>query len=191
MADAWENALYRVFGTGEVMRLECSVPLGDELHEWLAHQVSPVTWDGIHAAALVVSSVITERKWLEQSLRESEELYRAIVTASGDGIIILDPAGQVTFASPRVYDIFGIPCDLPATGFSAFDFIDPSYRKTASSRMTSIIEGDIDADPFEYLLIKHDGMQFPGELVTTPLRDSSGKNSSLLVLIRDISRRRS
>lgn len=60
MADAWDNALYRVFGTGEVMRLECSVPLGDELHEWLAHQVSPVTWDGIHAAALVVSSVITK-----------------------------------------------------------------------------------------------------------------------------------
>lgn len=186
-----ENALYRVISTGETMRFESSVPIGEKLNEWLTHQISPIIWDGIQEAALVVSTVITERKWLEQSLRDSEEQYRAIVTASGDGITIIDPAGQITFASPRVYDIFGIPCDQPITSFSAFDFIDPSFRQVASSRMISILEGDLDAEPFEYLLLKHNGTQFQGELVTTPLRDSSGKISSLLVLIRDISRRES
>lgn len=186
-----ENALYRVFSTGEIMRFESSIPLGEKLTEWLAHQVSPITWNGTLEAALIVSTVITERKWLEQNLRDSEEQYRAIVTASGDGIATIDPAGLLTFASPRVYDIFGIPCDLPITTFSAFDFIDPSFHQAASLRMVSVLEGDMDAEPFEYLLKKHDGTPFRGELVTTPLRDSSGKISSLLVLIRDISRRES
>jgi PAS domain S-box-containing protein len=184
-----ENALYRVFSTGEIMRFESQVPLGETLTEWLSHQISPIRWNGISEAALVVSTVITERKWLEQNLRDSEEQYRAIVTASGDGITIIDPTGKITFASPRVYDIFEIPCDQPITQFSALDFIDPSFRPVASHRMNTILAGDLDAEPFEYLLVKHTGLQFCGELVTTPLRDSSGKISSLLVLIRDISKR--
>lgn len=185
------HALHRVFGNGETMRFESAVTHGDTITEWLSHQISRISWNGSHEAALVVSTVITERKWLEQNLRDSEEQYRAIVTASGDGIIILDPAGTITFGSPRVYDIFAIPCDQPLAGLTALDLIDPSLRGIASMRMKSILEGDLDAEPFEYLLVKNNGQRFRGELVTTPLRDSSGNISSLLVLVRDISRRKS
>jgi PAS domain S-box-containing protein len=187
----FENALHRVFSSGETMRIESAVPLGKTLTEWLAHQINLIMWDGAQDAALVVSTVITERKWLEQNLRDSEEMYRAIVTASGDGIMILDPAGMITFASPKVYDIFEIPCEQPLAGLVALNFIDPTFRQVASGRMKTILTGDLDAEPFEYLLIKQNGTQFKGELVTTPLRNSSGTISSLLVLIRDISRRKS
>lgn len=188
--DLLKKALHRVFGSGEIMRFESAVPLSGTITEWLAHQISPVSWNGAYESALVVSTVITERKWLEQNLRDSEEQYRAIVTASGDGIIILDSSGKITFGSPRVYDIFEIPCELPFTGLLAIDFIDPTFRQVAASRMNSILNGDLDAEPFEYLLVKQDGTQFRGELVTTPLRDHSGNINSLLVLIRDISRRK-
>ena len=183
------NAINRVVSTGEIMRFESAVPLGEKMIEWLAHQASPVMWDGSHKAVLVVSTVITERKWLEQNLRESEELYRAIVTASGDGIVILDPAGTITFGSPRVYDIFEIPCAEPLAGKKALDFIDPAFHQIATMRMKKILSGDLDAEPFEYLLVSTTGNRFMGELVTTPLRDSAGAISSLLILIRDISRR--
>jgi PAS domain S-box-containing protein len=188
--DRIANALHRVFGTGETIRFESEVPLGETITEWLSHQISRIIWNGSHEAALVVSTVITERKWLEENLRESEEQYRAIVTASGDAIIIINPAGNVTFGSPTVYDIFKIPCEQPLAGFTALNFIDPSFRAIASSRMQSILNGDLDAEPFEYLLAKHNGERFRGELVTTPLRDSSGAISSLLVLVRDISKRK-
>jgi PAS domain S-box-containing protein len=185
-----EDALCRVHGTGETLRFESAIHLGENVMEWLAHQISPVSWDNNDAAALIVSTVITERKWLEQNLRDSEEQYRAIVTASGDGIVILDPNGTVTFGSPRVYDIFAIPCDQPLAGTYALDFIDPAERPVALQRMRSVLSGDIDADPFEYRLIRRDGSQFRGELVSTPLRDASGAITRLLVLIRDISSRR-
>ena len=185
------NALYRVFSHGETMRFESAVPHGDTVTEWLAHQISPVTWNDSHEAALVVSTVITERKWLEQNLRDSEEQYRAIVLASGDGIIIIDPNGKVTFGSPKVYDIFALPCKQPLAGITVLDFIDPSFRVVAASRMKSVLDGELDAEPFEYLLTRHNGERFLGELVTTPLRDASGAISSLLILIRDISKRTS
>jgi PAS domain S-box-containing protein len=185
------NALHRVFSTGETMRFESAVPLGEKMTEWLAHQISPIAWNGVHESALIVSTVITERKWLEQNLRDSEEQYRAIVTASGDGIVILDPEGKITFGSPRVYDIFEIPCDRPLAGLNAHDFIDPSFRQVSTARMRAILAGELDAEPFEYLLVTHSGKRFRGELVTTPLRDHEGTISRLLVLIRDISRRKS
>lgn len=183
------NALDRVFAAGETVRFESAVPHGETITEWLTHQVSPVTWNGPHEAALVVSTVITERKWLEQSLRDSEEQYRAIVTASGDGILIINREGRITFGSPRVYDILKIPCDQPLTAFSVLDFIDPAFTDVATARMNEILEGELDAEPFEYLLVKHTAERFLGELVTTPLRDSSGAITSLLILIRDISKR--
>ncbi len=182
------NALDRVFAAGETVRFESAVPHGETITEWLTHQISPVTWNGPHEAALVVSTVITERKWLEQSLRDSEEQYRAIVTALDDGILTINRNGHITFGSPRVYDILKIPCDQPLTAFSVLDFIDPAFTTIATVRMKEILEGELDAEPFQYPLVKHSGECFLGELVTTPLRDSSGTITSLLILIRDISK---
>ena len=182
-----ENALYRVHNTGETIRFESQVHLGEQVTEWLSHQVSPASWNGNISATLVVSTVITERKWLEQNLRDSEEQYRAIVTASGDGIVILDPEGMITFGSPRVFDIFAIPCDQPLTGKSAMDFIDPADQPVARQRMKRILDGDIDAEPFVYQLVRQNGSRVRGELVSTPLRDATGTINSILVLIRDIS----
>ena len=171
------------------MRFESAVPLGGRITEWLSHQVSPITWDGPQEAVLMVSTVITERKWLEENLRDSEEQYRAIVTASGDGILIMDPEGRITFVSPRVYEILEVPVDEPLTGKDALEFIDPVCQIIARTRMTAILAGDLDAEPFAYILLSRQGNRFRGELVTTPLHDAGGAISGLLVLIRDISRR--
>ena len=184
------TGIQRVIATGEIFRFESEVPLGREVTEWLSHQVSPVTWNGAADAVLVVSTNITERKWLEQNLRTSEEQYRAIVTASGDAIVTIDREGHITFVSPRVYDIFRIPPEMPPEGLGVLAFVDPAFHQIALWRMQMILAGDLDADPHEYLLIAHDGTKFRGELVTTPLHDASGGINSLLVLIRDISRRK-
>ena len=187
---ALRSALDRVFSIGEVMRFESPVRLSDHVTEWLSHQISPVIWNGDEPAALVVSVVITERKWLEKNLRESEELYRAIVGASADGIVILDSQARVRFCSPRMYDILEVPRDRNVIGISVLDFVDPAFHAIALDRIAKSLSGEIEAEPFEYLLRKNNGTSFWAEIVSSPLRDDVGAITGLLVLSRDISRRK-
>ncbi|MGD0081428.1 MAG: PAS domain S-box protein [Methanoregula sp.] len=184
-----QSVLDRAFSLGEVVRFESSVKLGDTVTELLSHQVSRILWDG-EPAALVVSMVTTERKWLEQNLRESEEIYRAIVSASGDGIAILDKSGLITFGSPKIYDIFDIPREKMMTGVSALNFVDPAFRRMATQRITKNFSGDSGPETYEYLLRKDDGTPFWGELIASPLLDDAGNVTGLLVLIRDITKRK-
>lgn len=190
MKPVLQAALDRVFTTGDVVRTESSHTLGDSVTEWLSHQISLVGWEAGQQAALVISVVITERKWLEENLRDSEEQYRAIVSASGDGISIISRDGRIIFETPRVYEIFDIPRDRSLIGRSVLEFVDPSFSRIAGERIEKILSGDIDAEPYEYLLRRADGTAFRGELISSPLRDADGKITSILVLIRDISHRK-
>jgi PAS domain S-box-containing protein len=184
-----QSALDRAFSRGEVVRFESSVKLGDTLTESLSHQISRILWDG-EPAALVVSMVTTERKWLEQNLRESEEHYRAILSATGDGIVILDKSGKITFGSPRIYDIFNIPREKKMIGVYALDYVDPAFRGMAEQSITRNFSGDSGPETYEYLLRKDDGTPFWGELISSPLPDDAGNTTGLLVIIRDVTKRK-
>ena len=52
---------------------------------------------------------ITERKKMEQKLREREEKYRTVIENAGEGIAIVDENETFTFANPAAEKIFGIP----------------------------------------------------------------------------------
>ena len=50
---------------------------------------------------------ITERKLMEEELRESEELHRITLSAMSDAVFITDETGEMTFICPNVDVIFG------------------------------------------------------------------------------------
>jgi PAS domain S-box-containing protein len=61
--------------------------------------------DGTYLSAYMVARDITERKRMEDALRQSEEKYRMIAEDISDGIITIDGATErITYASPA-YDI--------------------------------------------------------------------------------------
>jgi PAS domain S-box-containing protein len=59
-----------------------------------------------------LSRLITERKKAEKALREGEELLRATVESTADGILVVDEKGQVTHTNKRFAQMWHIPDEL-------------------------------------------------------------------------------
>jgi len=62
-----------------------------------------------------LSRLITERKKAEKALREGEELLRATVESTADGILVVDEKGQVTHTNKRFAQLWQIPDELIRT----------------------------------------------------------------------------
>jgi PAS domain S-box-containing protein len=133
---------------------------------------------------------ITEKKKMENRLRESEEYYRTLVETSPDAIIIVDGGGRVTFASQKTFEIFGIPPQTPILGVSMMSFIEPEEIPRVQGRLAEILSGQSLPQIREYRLLRHDHRPVWGEISSAPLRDAEGRSIGLLLICRDISERK-
>jgi len=81
---------------------------GGEL-AWISINSQPLLRPGEARPYAVVASFydITERKWAEEALRESEERYRLLAENSLDLIELIDLDGNVMYASPSHYYVIG------------------------------------------------------------------------------------
>ena len=65
-------------------------------------------FEGISGARVVISHEnITEQMLAEETLRESENLFRTVINATRDGIIAVDEQGLITLFNAAAETIFG------------------------------------------------------------------------------------
>ncbi len=94
---------------GNHVRFESIHPAADGRLHHIDFSLKPVTNDAGHVAFLIAeASDITERKWVEEVLRQSEERFRSIVNNTNDGILIVDAVSQkVLFGNPMIHQMLG------------------------------------------------------------------------------------
>jgi PAS domain S-box-containing protein len=132
---------------------------------------------------------ITERKQVEAALRESESRLRTIFEASQAGIILVNPAGRITFANQRMADLF--KCALSDVIGSAYpDHIHPDERQTGNEKMRQLVAGEIQSIALERRYCCADGSDFWGLLSGRRLQDEHGQLVSLVGIIADITERK-
>lgn len=141
-------------------------------------------------ALLELFQDITERKKMELKVIESEAYYRTLIDVSPDGIIITDLAGIISYSSIKALEIFGVPPGVKAVGTPILNWLASDSHNRVMERFNNIVRGNTAPETREYELRKFDGTIFWGELSSSPLTGAKGTPAEMLIVLRDISVRK-
>jgi PAS domain S-box-containing protein len=110
-AGIWQGEVSFVGGSGETRYLLQTVSYtSDE--------------QGNRNGIMSVGRDITDRKLADEKLKQSEKFYRSLIADSLDGMLLLNPNGDITFVSPSIRHILGYQPEEVA-GRNAFEFVHP------------------------------------------------------------------
>ncbi len=147
--------------------------------------------DGRPHAFTAVTRDITERRRMEEALRESEERARLIVETANDALVSMDPDGLITGWNVQAEATFGWPRSLALGRRMADTIIPPDHREAHERGLKHFLktgEGPVLNQRIEMTALHRDGHQFPVELAIWPVR--SGATVTLNAFVRDITERK-
>lgn len=138
-----------------------------------------------------LTAEVAERRQAEAALKESEERFRAIVSAASDAVICLEPPDNIYLWNSKAEEIFGYTA-AEALGKRLHDLIVPErYRKAAREGMAAFFKtggGNVIGKTREVNAIRKDGAEFPVELSVAAVNLHGEWNS--IGIIRDITERK-
>lgn len=108
IASHYSSSLKRVFEKGKSMASESEMAVGGRKF-WISANLNPIKDnEGKVIAVMGITRDITERKRIEDALRESEEKFRAIFENAGEGILVADAkTKKLTLANQAICKILG------------------------------------------------------------------------------------
>jgi PAS domain S-box-containing protein len=140
---------------------------------------------GLVIGVLLSGSDVTEQRHIEEKLRASEEIYKAILRSSPDAITLTDLKGVITDCSTKALELFGGSDPFELIGKNSFELIAPEeHAKAIRGLERTLKDGTMRTS---YHLVRKDGTVYPSELSTTVILDQSGNPSHFLGIIRDMS----
>jgi len=145
--------------------------------------------NGNYQGSFAVVTDITERKMMEDELRQSEEMYRVLVKASPNAVIIFDLSGVATYASPQALKLYGFDSMDEIMGKSAFELISPEDHQRAEGYLHSILDqGYVKMD--EWHLLRKDGTPISAEGTAALIKDAYGEPNSIVAFSWEITERK-
>jgi diguanylate cyclase (GGDEF)-like protein/PAS domain S-box-containing protein len=113
----------------------------------------------------------TDRIAASEARRRAEAKYRALVQFSSDVVVLVDREGMVSYASPSVERILGIPHEMQ--GVCVFDLIHPDDLVDARLNLQLAVDqpGVLDGVPIELRVLAADGSYRHLEILGSNLVD--------------------
>jgi PAS domain S-box-containing protein len=135
-----------------------------------------------------VARDVTERKRMEDALRESERRFREMTDMLPEIVFELDANGELTFLNQAELKMLGYDEKDLRRGLSAFQVIAPEDHKALRENIRRVLNGG--ASPgYEYVMLRKDGSRFPGIAYATPII-KGGKAFGLRGVVVDITERK-
>jgi PAS domain S-box-containing protein len=182
------EAFRRAVESGEPYDLEVELDRADGVRIWVRTIGRPVVEDG--AVARVIGNImdITERKLIDQALRDSEYRLRRFYEAGLVGVIYWTMDGDIIDANDRFLELVGYTREeLEAGKIDWVEMTPPELRYLDERSVLELKATGVNAVPFEKEYFRKDGTRLP-IVIAGAMIDDERFNGVALVL--DISERK-
>jgi PAS domain S-box-containing protein len=182
-----ESTLRQLKESGEAMR-ECRIVRPDGSIVWV-YDKSKLIYDDKKQPVRVegIAQDITERKHMEESIRESEKQFRQLVDNAPQGIFV-QTDGVFVYINPIATKLFGARSYEELLGTPVIERFHPNYRDIVKQRIAQLNHEKKIVPLIEEVCLKIDGTPFDTEVSAAPI-SYSGK-SGALVFFQDITERK-
>ncbi|MCD6361183.1 MAG: PAS domain S-box protein, partial [Armatimonadetes bacterium] len=127
---------------------------------------------------------VTEHHRAEEELRRSEELFRTLVESMGDGLIMMDTEGRMTYANRATREILGYDDDNIAD-IKVTDFLDEENLAVFTEQWERRMR-DRATSTYELRVRAASSRMVPLLVTATPLLDAQGEVIGSLAVLKDI-----
>jgi len=125
---------------------------------------------------------ITERKKAEETLREREGLYQAIVEHSHDGILLIDENYRIIYSNNELNHNLDYSSD-EILGHDFRDFLDEESRPLVADHYRRRQRGEKVPPRYEFNVVRKDGVKRRVEISSEVIKDAAGKMRTVAQLL--------
>ncbi|CAA7625074.1 Diguanylate cyclase with hemerythrin-like metal-binding domain-containing protein [Magnetospirillum sp. SS-4] len=132
---------------------------------------------------------LTERKQVEETLRNRETLIRTIYDTSSVAIFFINATGRICHANRRMAEMFRLSMDR-LIGADYVSLVHPAERDDARQNMHRHLSRDIADVNLVRRYWREDGTEFWGQLTANRMLDNPRDGAGLVCVVMDISERK-
>jgi PAS domain S-box-containing protein len=118
-------------------------------------RANPVIEEGKVKGIVEITAEITEKKKLEDQLKESEETFRTLSEKSLIGVYLIQD-GVFKYVNPKLAEDFGYSIE-EIVGKPVLDFIHPDDRELVAENMRKRLEGEVEWVKYSPRVVRKDG----------------------------------
>ena len=137
-----------------------------------------------HVVARVLNEAASRR-----ARSQAEELYRAMVESSPDGILLIDEEGLIERANRQIGALLGMDDPAHLVGMDALTLIAPEDQARAEELLRAVIQEHIDRHE-AFTITRADQAQVHVEVRGVRVQAAQDERPALLVTVRDVTAHR-
>ncbi|MFA5375679.1 MAG: PAS domain S-box protein [Dehalococcoidia bacterium] len=132
---------------------------------------------------------ITERKHIEEALRDSEQKLRLTFESINEAIILTDLEGRILDINEAGFKMSGYDLKSQIIGLNGIHFFEEKARPSVLEGLAKLLkEGNIPI--ISYKIVSRTGKVYDSEVSAVLLRDNTGKPTGIIEVVRDVSARK-
>ncbi|MDR4466750.1 MAG: PAS domain S-box protein [Nitrospira sp.] len=159
----------------------------DGTYRWIEARASFVTEpDGSQIRLLGSHTDITERKKMEEAIREGEDRYRTLVELSPSGVLVFSE-GRIVYANHTGALLLGANDPKEILDRPMSDFIHPEHHDEVRENMKRLLTGSVSVHSAERVYVRMDGTSLPVHVEAARIMWNG--RPAILVLFSDITDR--